>query len=1118
MALINVQKRGVEALKLFNNSITTRRLYPPEAPQVSNAASLGFEGVQQYVADFGSLSFSLERNASFVADHELSPEILDSFPNLVVYRHLRHLGYSAIVIDETVDRFTYNQIVDAFSVTAEKIARQGGGTQLITNMGLRKYFQQSDDNLGGAAKAQSDLAAHAKKKVVVRPELIGCLLGEDERPLVQEELKEKMRSVQGATEVVVAAVSYVLQSIHQQKRIYPSRLFSKMIENSGMMIDQAMVDKVAGSLGNDLSANLKNTALCVVLCQNFPGNFGLQLYNSLISRLTFDRFGRVVGILRIQLERLKIGGEQEAQRVVLQRVLERLFETDRGKQYQKREKTRHIIDDGERERRKKRLEVQLGSLVGGNLQSLESIELLRHLPRAVSKLLKGENRAYVPKILKYLVSYYYQNKNRNLLPWLECVFELTEKIMESGNQKLLNPLAEILRDSAQSAAFGEELFEKNIIILQEVMYSYWKKEEFRQGDAILALLYQLRAGQIKNAVGYRKVVANVQDNFIDRTILPNLLQQCLLDHTDESLIYRMVLQGPVAIRFMVDSLIEEELTENRIKIIDILTSVRTFVPVVVRERLKDHMPWYGKRNLIKLLGETGKEEDAQLTLPYLQHRDYRVQREAFLCIYKIGGRHRKRLLLAGLDGAPELVMINIVEALEEFCDDEVALKLGTILPDFMHISETEREQFLVTVMTTLGHCRCTAALDVLETFLDTKGQKTARSVPGHLWDMAEEKCDSLRTALKEETKAGVKAASRIRKSALRQAAAVGRDGRASALFGPSIEKTVQELVAGGENEQAQNLLLELIAVNVDKKNFNRAEKIREWLVEIDESALVLIMRAVELIEQGKREADREDHLEVWSKLYDALDTEEFCELFGAMIHRKYDPGQRIVTQGTSMKSFVFIDKGRANVSFDLNGEEVLLTTVERGGCLGAETRLEPSNWTISATSVGACRVSVLPFERVAQWEESCPRLIDKIKQFCADFRSTGTMIEENSLDRRAHERFAADGKVRAMLLDSRDRRTGGQIIGDIKDISAGGMAFEIVAKHNKEGKTLWGARMLFQFLDVSFESSTAEVAGDVIAVKFIPGAADGEELLSVHVRFDAVLHADILERIQDVRV
>ena len=59
-------------------------------------------------------------------------------------------------------------------------------------------------------------------------------------------------------------------------------------------------------------------------------------------------------------------------------------------------------------------------------------------------------------------------------------------------------------------------------------------------------------------------------------------------------------------------------------------------------------------------GETGRETDAESVLPFLGHEDYRVQLEALMCMYKIGGKQRKKLLLTALSEATEGIKIKII--------------------------------------------------------------------------------------------------------------------------------------------------------------------------------------------------------------------------------------------------------------------------------------------------------------------------------------------------------------------------------------------------------------------------------------------------------------------------
>ena len=124
---LELQTNGIEALKSFNNTIVTSRLYPPEAPQVATAMDRGYKGVKLYLRLSGDLEYSLKAGKPFLCGQPLKPEILDSFPNLLVYRQLRLLNLTKLVIGSEMDRFAFGQLISVFNTSVEKIKDAGGG-------------------------------------------------------------------------------------------------------------------------------------------------------------------------------------------------------------------------------------------------------------------------------------------------------------------------------------------------------------------------------------------------------------------------------------------------------------------------------------------------------------------------------------------------------------------------------------------------------------------------------------------------------------------------------------------------------------------------------------------------------------------------------------------------------------------------------------------------------------------------------------------------------------------------------------------------------------------------------------------------------------------------------
>ena len=111
-----LQSKGVEVLKTFNNSISTSRLYPPDAPQVTAAVDRGYKVIKNYLRQYRQLEFALLDEQPYLGGTPLLKEVLDSFPNLHIYRQLKILGLGSLTVTADMDRFTFNQLFDLYDL------------------------------------------------------------------------------------------------------------------------------------------------------------------------------------------------------------------------------------------------------------------------------------------------------------------------------------------------------------------------------------------------------------------------------------------------------------------------------------------------------------------------------------------------------------------------------------------------------------------------------------------------------------------------------------------------------------------------------------------------------------------------------------------------------------------------------------------------------------------------------------------------------------------------------------------------------------------------------------------------------------------------------------------
>jgi len=1098
MTQIELQESGIKALRAFNSAIATSRLYPSTAPQVTNAVEYGYKGLHLFLKQHGKLEFSLRNRMPFLENFPVTEETLASFPNLIVYRQMEILGVTRLVINSSMDMFAFGQILSVFNAKADKIKKDGGGIELITGLGLISYFPESDPVDVSAGSDTSGEVSSTEKRLKVESEILACLFGKDKRPAAREKLKKNFRSVDKTVDLLVAAIGRILLDIQKKKVMSRSDLFPQVLSSCEKLIPREDHSQVALELGGVLVNSLKEPALCVMLSQDYPDGFGKRLYDAQITLIDSGIFGKVIVLFREQLAKTKLREGPESPHVkFVNGGLSRLMDTQKGKHFLGTEKARTVLQKGEKERKKQRIESGIRGIAQGDFTYLQSGELLEHLPGAVRKMVGATDGLHLDAFLQKLVNQIHTGGTDS--QFLKMLTSVTENLISDHHwyyvDKLLPPLLEWVRETENS----DEPFEKVVDLLQVAMQHHWKNGKKSQGDAILILFYQIRTGELKKKSTIEAIVGRIQDRGIRRASLPELLNKWLLDPQNEEFSNRLIRQGPVALRFLVESLIMAENSDHRYKILDLLSSNDRFVPEIVHERLNEHMEWYGTRNLVKLLAETGGEEDAEAVLPYLNHEDFRVQRGAFICINKIGGKSRKRLFLVGLANSSELIKIQIISALVKFCDPEVVSHLATLLAEYEDFSEENRDALLVQLFDTLGKCPCPPAVKAVEKFLKMRSQRAARKLSAQVWTAAEKAMQLLEQDLQNTRKLHVQA-SQLRKSAIRQAVKRGITPPSQRVVsGLAEEQAIRILLNKGEEEKARKQLVDLIEQTVQTRNFVQAEKLKEWLIDINETALGDIIRAAEIISDKKAVTIDKTHVEIWSALYEFLTTEEFSSVYHSLQHKKYIDEEVVVHQGALQTALYFINSGKVKLFYQDKGDRVLVKTMGKGEIVGTDSFFDASVWTISVASVGTTDVSILRLEKMQGWREELPGLDSKLRDFCTGFESVGDIIKKSSRDRRIHERHTIAGKVTTLLLDNSGQTTGVSSGAELFDISEGGVCYLLRMLRKDNARLILGRKIKVMLPGGKKPGQQIGIVGDILAVREMPGQ---ESDCSVHVKFE----------------
>ncbi len=1093
------QKEAFNVLKALNKAISTSRLYPPEAPQVNAAVRRGYSELEAFVRRHGQLQFSLKGDRPHLLGAPLDKQFVDSAANISLYRQLRLLGFASMTIKEELDYHTFEQILTVFRATLAEIERGGGGLEFVSSQGLADCFSIEKQSL--ERKGDDDEPASLK----VRPELVAALLGKDTRSPVLADLKKRLVEDEVGIKIIAAAIAAVLKAIQAQKTVVAASDFPKILARLDSLLPVEKRGAISQGLARFLSRNMRNTALCVLLTQRFSQKFGALFYADLVASLEPERFAEIVAIFDQRLEKAGLKGNRQDSARLFGQGRTRLLKTPAGKRYLQDKENQTSWRNGKQDRLKRQCEAATRQIVSGNYQILLDAKVLQILPAGLPLLEKTAAGDPVVQVLRHLVDYIQNDKTSARKAVLECALTTGCRCIDRDRLEAAQVLTDLAMRFVRNTSSDQQVFELATTFLQKAMLTFWKMGDVESGDKILLLFFHIRSGKIPKDKKLCASLARIQDRGVDRADFPRLLKLYTTPPQDMNSGLRLVYQGPVAIRFLLKHLVQSQEKQERFTIMDLLKRNPGDLISVVCERLSKDMPWYGKRNLLKLLGEVGSEREAAQVVPYLNHSDYRVQREALFCLVNIAGTQKKKLLLEALDHTSGKITVQIIEACNSFCDRDVAARLGTMLNEYPNYAKEIREPLLLALIDTLGRYPDKVSQTALQAFCEQRDRKKAKRLPETVWSAARKSLHFLKNEIKAQKKAPTLARQLTPNTLQHVSQNPQQSLRQTFISGLPEERSIRNMLARGEKEQAISRLFLFIEQIARRRNFALSERLKGWLAEVSGQDLTLVLKAGALIAREKKIAQKEGHLDPWGGLYDNLSSNEFETLFNSFIHKTYAAEELIVDQGTRQESIFFVCSGEVKLYCEKEGNNFFISTVTPGEIIGVDVSSDPSYWDVSAVSVEDSSIMLLPVALLDMWKKELPGLVGKLQVFCERAGKRDLSIVNGGRDRRRYERHKVALQAICHIMDSRGKSTGISSQVGLLDISQGGLAYLQETEEVENLKRMLGRKVR---LDILGRDTDIKVIGSIIAVRSLQ---QKEKKYSLHVTFERLLEQQLLQ-------
>ncbi len=317
-----------------------------------------------------------------------------------------------------------------------------------------------------------------------------------------------------------------------------------------------------------------------------------------------------------------------------------------------------------------------------------------------------------------------------------------------------------------------------------------------------------------------------------------------------------------------------------------------------------------------------------------------------------------------------------------------------------------------------------------------------------------------------------------------------------------------QLSAEDKTQEVQRLFNEIQSL-AEKKDFSRAEELRERLIEFDPMALRQIIDSAEIIEKEKAEGIDHTHLELWDSLYQTLNEEEKNGLYYCLTKLTVPAKQKILTQGKPNDRLYFIESGEVVIYKPQGEKNVVVAKLGSGDLLGEYTFTTISLCSASVLSQTEVQMRCLESTATDDWEEKQPGLYHKLVTFCQDKGHMNDIARIQKEQKRKFRRHKIEGKVTANLLKTDGTVSDAHFNGSISDISRDGTCFGIHCSKRKTARAIL-ARNLVLAVTVTLgkEELNFTATGKVVRVSF-----HLRNDYSIHMHFNELLPQGIMAKL-----
>lgn len=368
----------------------------------------------------------------------------------------------------------------------------------------------------------------------------------------------------------------------------------------------------------------------------------------------------------------------------------------------------------------------------GDERTLLDEGLMSVLPKIIEQLIVQKEQRVLDDMLQRLAENLKSEQSDTRAGAAKGLADILEHLPAERKKEILNKVSDNLLDWIKTETVMSSAYSKIHEILKNVIQDHLTQKLFSEALTYLDAFSSIACGEVQQTDAAKKLAADLLTELSSTENIHILLSEINADENKEKTQTGQVFAalGSSAVNNILDQLRNNNDSDERVKMMHLITSADEKALPLVTGRIRKKEPWYYLRNLAYMLGQIGNEESARTLSPLLRHENIKLRQEALRSIQRIGGNSRGTLLLSALPQTDdEEFKLNIIDVLGQSKAVEAVDPLLEMLKNRPLMVSAQRINLEEKICMALGAIGSPDAIPALSEIAETKSFLGLRSYP-----------------------------------------------------------------------------------------------------------------------------------------------------------------------------------------------------------------------------------------------------------------------------------------------------------------------------------------------------------------------------------------------------